>query len=134
MPDHQNAPGLNGSRGKNLFARTVWPPLIWLALIWLVSSLPGKSLPAPRLLSLDKLAHIGVYLVLGLLTNRAVIRVGWSSQNLGWIYLALLVSSGLDEWHQHLIPQRSVSVWDFAANAAGLVLAFGAYWIFRDRS
>ncbi len=99
-----------------------------------MSSLPGKHLPSSKIIGLDKLAHVGVYLILGLLTNRTVRLLGVGRKNIWWIYLILLATAGLDELHQFLIPQRSVSIWDFAANAAGLGIAFGAYWITLDRS
>lgn len=118
---------------KNDRVRALWPPVLWFGLIWLVSSLPGHSLPSPKILSLDKLAHIGVYLLLGLLTNRAVRILRVEPRKVLMIYLILLATAGLDELHQHLIPLRSVSVWDFVANAFGLALAFGARWIKRDR-
>ncbi len=134
MAEVRNPQGLNGPRKSGYPVGAVWPPVFWFALIWLVSSLPGKHLPAPRILSLDKLAHIAVYLILGLLVNRAVHRLGLDFKHRWWIYLVLLATAGLDELHQYLVPQRSVSFWDFAANATGLMVAFGAYWIFRDRS
>lgn len=113
--------------------KALWPPVLWFALIWILSSLPGQSLPAPKILSLDKVAHIGVYFLLGLLTNRAVRLLKADDKKVWAIYLIILATAGLDELHQYLIPQRSVSIWDFAANALGLALAFGLFWIQRDR-
>jgi VanZ family protein len=39
--------------------------LLWWVLIWILSSLPSDDLPSLQILSIDKLAHIGVYFVLG---------------------------------------------------------------------
>ncbi|HQO68209.1 MAG TPA: VanZ family protein [Candidatus Syntrophosphaera sp.] len=134
MPEREVGSGPNSQRKRKLSPSVIWPPLLWMALIWLVSSLPGRHLPTPKIISLDKFAHIGIYLILGLLTNRSIQRLGVESRHVWLIYIALLISAGLDEWHQCLIPKRSVSVWDFAANATGLVLAFVAFRISRDRS
>ncbi|MCB5247703.1 MAG: VanZ family protein [Candidatus Cloacimonetes bacterium] len=132
MAGARSSKGRGGARRGRFFPAAVWPPVLWFALIWVVSSLPGRQLPSPQVFSLDKLGHIGVYLVLGLLTNRAARLLGFRWKQLWWVYLLLLVTAGLDELHQLYIPQRSVSVWDFAANALGLGLAFGAGWIRRD--
>jgi VanZ family protein len=113
---------------------TILPPLLWLALIWIMSSVPGHQLRMTGIFSVDKLAHIGEYLILALLVNRSYLRLGVPSRWIWLVYALLLVSSGVDEWHQYFIPQRSVSVWDFVANAAGLGIGFGLYWIVNDRS
>ena len=122
-----------GSKKKK-FNRLVLPALLWLTLIWLLSSLPGRHLPSGKIVGLDKLAHITVYFILGILVNRLLRGLKVSPQKVWWIYLFLVASAALDDLHQIFIPQRSVTVWDFAANATGLGLAFAAYWIFRDRS
>ncbi|NLW18135.1 MAG: VanZ family protein [Candidatus Cloacimonetes bacterium] len=122
-----------GSKKKK-FNRLALPAFLWLALIWLLSSLPGRHLPSGKIVGLDKLAHITVYFILGVLVNRLLRGLKVSPRKVWWIYLVMVASAALDELHQFFIPQRSVTVWDFAANATGLGLAFAAYWIFRDRS
>lgn len=112
----------------------IWAPIFWLALIWMVSSIPAKKLPSAKVVSIDKVAHIAQYLILSLLANRAFRLLKVKPSLIPWIYLLLLLSAGLDEWHQHLIPQRSVSVWDFVANGIGLGIGFTLFWISRDRS
>lgn len=134
MSEIHNPDNMKGKRGRSTFSGSIWPPLVWLLLIWTLSSLPGNHLPAPKIIGFDKLAHVGVYFMLGLLTNRMLRLLGISRKNFWWIYLILAASAALDELHQYLIPQRSVSIWDFVANSAGLGMAFGANWIRRDRS
>lgn len=119
---------------KKKFNRLALPAFLWFLLIWLLSSLPGRHLPSGKIIGLDKLAHIAVYFILGILVNRLLRGMKVSVKNVWWIYLILVTSAALDELHQFIIPQRYVSVWDFVANAAGLALAFAAYWILRDRS
>ncbi|MCB5224205.1 MAG: VanZ family protein [Candidatus Cloacimonetes bacterium] len=114
--------------------RFVLPVVLWVAVIWTVSSLPGRHLPSGKIVGFDKVAHFSIYFVLGILTNRLLKGFGIATKRVWWIYLILVVSAALDELHQYFIPQRSVSVWDFAANAAGLGTAFAVFWIVRDRS
>jgi VanZ family protein len=105
------------------------PLLIWWLAIWAVSSVPSKQLPSLQILSVDKLAHAGVYLVLALLANRSLRQAGAGTKTVMLVYCLLLLNAGLDELHQYLIPGRSVSWWDFAANGLGL----GAGFVFKLR-
>lgn len=94
------------------------PPLAWAAVIFWASSRTstGVSLVA----GLDKVAHFGVYAILGLLLRRA-----WSSNPgviaLGWAY-------GLsDEFHQSFVPGRSVELADWFADALGVLVGLFIY-------
>ena len=96
----------------------------WWSLIWIVSSIPSADLPQVEVLSLDKLAHFGVYFVLGCLLN---LRLKQKSCPLGkrtLIYIPVLITALLDELHQKYIPGRNVCVYDFLANASGLIGAW----------
>lgn len=97
--------------------------LVWLALIWILSSIPSMDLPSVRILSFDKILHFGVYFVLGFLLNRWLRKIGYSKQTTNIIYALLLLNAALDEWHQVLIPGRSVSIWDLGANFLGVAVA-----------
>lgn len=98
--------------------------LCWWGLIWIVSSLPSKNFPDIEILSIDKVAHAGVYLVLGLLMDMWLQRKRISGYKRALIFALVLISALADEYHQHMIPGRSVSVFDFLANALGLILAY----------
>lgn len=68
----------------------------------------------------DKVAHILTFILLGLLTQQAFphLRKNWRSYT--W-----LLAYGLGiELIQYFIPQRSFSLLDLAADAAGLCIAF----------
>jgi VanZ family protein len=101
-----------------------------MALIFILSSgsLPSFRIPIPHA---DKLAHMLVYGVLGYLLGRAA-AWGW-----GWplgrsAYFAIIVSSiyGMsDEWHQSLVPGRSVEFTDWAADTVGAALGQIPVWI-----
>lgn len=101
----------------------IYATLGWLALIWTVSSTPAEKMPSLRILNWDKLAHVGVYLILGLLVSRSIRLSCLNRSQARWVWLAAFLSAGLDELHQLFIPGRSVNIWDFLANALGLGLA-----------
>ncbi len=106
----------------------------WFVAIWVLSSLPLQQLPSLKIFSWDKLAHIAEYLVLAVLACRSLEAARVKRNYWVWVFLILLLSAALDEWHQKLIPHRSVSLWDFLANAIGLALGFGVNRIIHDRS
>lgn len=105
--------------------------LAWMVLIWTLSSLPAEDIPSVKIWGIDKIAHLGIYLVWGIWTvlflhkSKASKAVVWS------VFALMLIIAALDEYHQHFIPGRQVSVYDLLANIAGLVIAFGLYFIRR---
>lgn len=103
------------------------PALLWMLLIWTLSSIPAQDVPSVKIWSFDKVAHFTIYFILGLLINRYLSygKIGIKKTLL--LYVILLLSAGLDEWHQHYIPGRSVTIYDFLANATGLIVAFFLY-------
>ncbi len=116
--------------GKTRFG--ILAPVMWGLTIWVLSSLPSDSLDPPSIIGFDKIAHFGVYLILGLLTNRAVKGRKLSKAVVILIYALLLLNAAIDEYHQNFIPGRSVSVWDLAANSTGLLTGFVIGWFRRD--
>lgn len=109
-------------------------PILWLCAIWGLSSIPSDSLNTPKILGFDKLAHIGVYCVLGLLINRAFKGRKVSAPMRFLVYALLLLNAAIDEYHQKFIPGRSVSGWDLLANSIGIISGFVAGWVSRDKS
>lgn len=108
---------------RQVVVRYWFPAIAWAALMTAGTSLP--RVPGPGIAGFDKFSHLVAYAGLGLLLMRAF---GGATAleplaAAGWVVAIGLVYGGLDEWHQTLIPGRSCSVWDFAADAAGLLLA-----------
>lgn len=99
-------------------------PILWLILIWMLSSIPGKDLPTGKIFSWDKLAHWMIYLILCLLINRCIRGMKIGKGNARLIYFFVLISAALDEYHQSYIPGRSVTYYDFAANAMGVLSGY----------
>lgn len=107
---------------------TRWaPPVLWAAAIFVLSSIPGKSFPdVAGWFGVDKLAHVGVFAVLGFLVARAAGGTGARA-----FVIAVVVASvyGItDEMHQRFTPGRDSSFWDFVADTIGGAVGAAA-WI-----
>ncbi len=123
-----------GKYQKMKFFRTLYPTLIWFCLIWILSSLPSQHIPSVNIIGFDKLEHIGIYAILGCLLGYWLIFKDWKLTTVILIYVFLLLLAGLDEYHQNFIPGRDVSLYDFMANSAGIIIGFLFYLHKYDRS
>lgn len=98
--------------------RAFAPALVWAAAVWTVGGMDSTpSLPTG--LGLDKVAHFGMYGVLGFLLARGWSAVGWRRG--AWL-LPLLIAVLLgvaDELRQRSLPGRSAEVADWLADLAG---------------
>lgn len=96
------------------------PPLAWAGVILVLTSWPGSGL-GNQVTGADKIAHLGMYGVLGYLVARALPlprgRVAMLA-SLAWMTVFAL----LDEVHQHWIPGRDASIADWAADILGASL------------
>lgn len=94
----------------------------WALLIFGLSSIPGAAFPASKIFSYDKLAHAGVYAVLGAFCFLAL-RVRNATKGPG----VLIAMSGVvttlygctDEIHQLFVAGRSADPRDVVADAVG---------------
>jgi VanZ family protein len=100
----------------------------WALLIFGLSSIPGAAFPASKLFSYDKLAHAGVYGVLGAFFYLALPRRRGTKPS-----MLLLVSTAMatfygctDEFHQLFVPGRSADWRDIVADAFGGLLGASA--------
>lgn len=84
-----------------------------------LTSWPSPSI-GPEVAGADKVAHFGLYAVLGWLTARALLER--TAARLGAAVAGLGAFAAADELHQLLIPGRSASVLDWLADLAGLAL------------
>jgi VanZ family protein len=100
------------------------PALVWAGVVFALSSVPGKSLPQVQAPDFDKVAHLGVYAVLGALVLRGLLRTT-SLTSRRAIVLAMVLGTlyGItDEFHQSFTPGRTPDWHDVAADAAGSLL------------
>jgi len=96
----------------------------WLGIIWFISSLPAHSLPKIDVLNFDKLAHVIIYFILGVLIFKNYQLKLFGNLNRYYVLNIAVILASLDEAHQVFITNRSVSALDLSANIAGLVIAF----------
>ncbi|MDI6765358.1 MAG: VanZ family protein [Bacteroidota bacterium] len=109
------------------FLKYQFPAIGWALFIFVASSIPAKSLPPMTLLRYDKLIHIGLFLIFGLLIYRAL-GTGKNKYSLALGRVILSVSivilyGVLDEIYQGTVPGRTLDVWDAVADTIGGVLA-----------
>jgi VanZ family protein len=121
-----------------------WAPVvIWAAVVFILSTgwfrdartadlivpvlarlLPGASEPTLQAVhaAIRKLAHLGEYLVLGLLLARAVGAGACWSRRTGALAIAMAVTWAVaDEAHQLWVPGRGAAVADVLIDSAGAV-------------
>ncbi len=106
------------------------PAALWAAVLFLLSELPGTIVGLPS--GTDKLVHGGLYLILGLSLAWGKGRTGSGAP----VVLLLLMGMGygaLDEWHQSFVPGRDVSVGDWVADSAGVMLGLLLFSSFSSR-
>jgi len=100
---------------------------MWATAIFTLSSLPIK-LQEPAYPNEDKVVHILLFGVLALLLLRAFLFKQKNSTLKAALlaFLLTLLYGGFDEWHQGFTPERTVDVWDWAADILGAAFVFPA--------
>ena len=112
--------------------RRLWPwlpALAWAALIFSLSAQPKLVIDLE--LGSDKVAHFLAYAVLGALLAYAQTRTGWPPAA---AYALGIAYGASDEWHQSFVPGRFSDVADWAADAAGVLVAVAFYHWMRRRA
>jgi len=101
----------------------------WLTAIIIVSSIPDIGSSEETLLGFDKYAHFIEYLILAFLFICMKLARHQKPILKNYFILAVLLPAS-DELHQLLIRGRECSPLDFAADWAGVSLAFIVYLLF----
>ena len=94
--------------------------MLWMGLIFFLSAQPTLP-PLPGIMGIDKIQHMGAYVVFGLLLLRATALTGLKPYVRSFIIGALYGAS--DEFHQSFVPGRDMSGLDWLADVAGLAIA-----------
>ena len=106
-----------------------FPVLIYCLLIYLQSSYPSPD-SVPDLPYLDKLIHLAVYALLGILFFRAYMTQSFKD-NIKLVMALSIVSSSLygvsDEIHQYYVTCRSAELMDVLADILGSICGVFAY-------
>jgi VanZ family protein len=102
----------------------------------LFSSLPGNKLPeVVSFWQWDKVAHGAEYFVfIVLLFRYFVLGRHKTPEQALWFCLSIgLMYAALDELHQLFIPKRECNIYDFAADAAGILSGAIAAWLYYQK-
>ena len=120
------------------FLKYQFPAIGWALLIFIGSSIPAKYIPTHKIFTYDKLIHITLFLIFGILVYRAVIPTR-ERDSFRWVRvffsISLVILYGvLDEMHQGSVPGRTVDIWDAAADTVGGILAAMIVYINHRRA
>ncbi len=99
------------------------PAALWALLVLRVGSQPYLQAP-PSPIPLDKVAHFGMYGVMGGLAAWGWRRSG-RRHAVALVVAPLLLVGLADEMHQATVPGRTPDVRDWAADATGILAGFG---------
>lgn len=109
-----------------------WTPFILISgLIFFFSSQTELPIPEAMLFpNLDKVAHLLIFSTLGFCAAMGVFSLRKNMQWPSWI-LSILISAvygALDEFHQHFVPNREVSIWDWSADITGAIIGVSVWF------
>lgn len=122
---------------KSSFFRDQLPAILWAVFIFVASSIPSNDFPDMSIFQYDKLIHIGIFYIFGLLIYRAF-NLFWTKAIFSWrkVFFTLLtvtVYGVLDEFHQMFVPGRTADVWDATADSLGSILAVVSIYLYMSR-
>ncbi|MFI5252476.1 MAG: VanZ family protein [Bacteroidota bacterium] len=132
----------NLSRATVHFFKYKLPAILWALLIFIGSSIPASKLPKIPPYVSDKLIHTVLYCIFGLLFYLAL-EPKKAPENFQWkrlmlMLLVVMVYGGIDEFHQHFVPGRTMDMYDFIADTVGGLIAVlfivKSYWSNRVKS
>ena len=118
---------------SRIFNKWTWPAILWAAVILTLTSIPKLSPPDLGFDAEDKLAHLLVYFIFGILMARAYLRdhtQGIQSLLFKATLVALLFAV-FDEFHQLFIPGRVADVFDLSADILGIFIAMRAFLLLK---
>jgi VanZ family protein len=109
------------------FFKYHFPFILWMLVIFAESSMPGDFYPQIDIVNIDKVAHIGIYGLLGLLCYISLIHLNgsntFSNNPLIWTLVICSFYGASDEFHQLFTPNRSCDFWDWVSDTIGAILA-----------
>ncbi|KYG78760.1 VanZ family protein [Roseivirga echinicomitans] len=108
------------------FIKQYWASVSWAIVLAVLMLLPQDSFPESKLLSYDKIAHLGVFGILSFLVlwgkrnNKGKVRLEnkylWNSLTICVVYGLILESL------QSVVPGRMTDIYDLLANTIGAIV------------
>lgn len=109
-----------------------WKPILWLALICYGLFTPASSLPVKsffRIPHFDKMVHFVLFFALCILLFRPFKKL--ETKYYLWAPLTSIAFGASLEWAQRVLTvSRSSNIYDFFANATGILFALLFYYLF----
>ncbi|MCE7991253.1 MAG: VanZ family protein [Roseivirga sp.] len=114
------------------------PWIVWAIVLAVLMLLPSDSLPASKMLSYDKLGHLGVFLIFTFLIlwsfNRQRHSTKLKTKSITWALTISIVYGSVLEYSQQFVPGRMTDLYDFAANTIGAIVGTIVFITFRKLS
>ena len=102
--------------------------IIWMAIIFVLSSQSGVDTGSGRLrFGADKIAHLVVFGILGLLVANALTAGGLRTRRFWWTFVVCALYAVVDETHQAFVPGRGPSVLDVFIDMAGTSAGYALF-------
>ncbi|MBI5476332.1 MAG: VanZ family protein [Ignavibacteriales bacterium] len=109
------------------FLRYQFPAIGWALLIFIGSSIPSQYFPNQKIFTYDKVIHVILFFVFGVLVYRGLAsRTFQSKVDYLRLLISILIVVGygiLDELHQGTVRGRSVDFYDGVADMVGGIIA-----------
>ncbi len=125
---------MTNPKPEKIFLRYRLPVFLWAIVIFVASSIRHVRLPKIKFIAVDKVVHMGVFFIFGLLLYRALytpeIRNRINMKRL-FIMAFITIAYGVsDEFHQLFVPGRQFDIYDMIADGMGGVLAGLIIYVF----
>ena len=102
--------------------------ILWMAIIFVLSSQPGTESGSGRLrFGTDKVAHVVVFGILGLLVANALTTGGLRTRRFWWTFVLCSLYAVTDEIHQAFIPGRGPAVLDIFIDMVGTTAGYACF-------
>jgi len=117
---------------QNKFLLYYIPVIVWASTILVLTSIPSIDIPDTGIDFQDKVAHFGVYFILGFLTARAFLfGKGLNISKSIFVSFALCsLFAVFDELHQLFISGRSAEINDGLADISGIMMAILMFYLY----
>jgi len=98
------------------------PAIVWLLLITLVSLRPGDKLPQIDLWQIDKIAHLGFYLIFVVLLRFGSKDDGGFFTSFSFLLLSAIHGVAIELLQENFVELRRFDIYDIVADVAGAIL------------